>query len=245
MDQSLLMAEAAEALAAYALREDVKGGQDRRTIRARPGASRSGPVEVVPGIVLEAYVEDATGRFNLNSLVDAERPKVDPIALEKLERLMQQVGRRDRSGPRSSRTGSIPTRSPCRMAPKTAPTPRRTRPIARRTPSSRSASELLALPGFGRERYLRLAPYVTALPRDARSTSASASGVLLDALVGATHQEFMARTPKCSPRAREERVLSDEAGIPASFGADTAGLAAEGRRTCERNLKVTSVSRAS
>ncbi len=52
MDQSLLIAEAAEALAAYGLREDAKAG---KTVD-HPGeawAQPLGPVEVVPGIILE------------------------------------------------------------------------------------------------------------------------------------------------------------------------------------------------
>ena len=43
---------------------------------------------------------------------------------------------------------------------------------------------LLALPGFGRERYLKLAPFVTALPPDAKLNVCSASGMVLDAYTG-------------------------------------------------------------
>src|SRR3954447_2490827 len=68
LDQSVLVAEAAEALAAYALREDLKGGKDI-DYSGEAWGQPLGPVEVVPGVVLEAYVEDASGRFNLNSLV--------------------------------------------------------------------------------------------------------------------------------------------------------------------------------
>src|SRR4029453_6330229 len=68
LDQSLLVAEAAEALAAYALREDRKAGNSQ-DYPAEGGGQPIGPTEVLPGIVLEAYVEDATGKFNLNSLV--------------------------------------------------------------------------------------------------------------------------------------------------------------------------------
>jgi len=42
------------------------------------------------------------------------------------------------------------------------------------------ASELLALPGFGRENYLRIAPYVTALPYDTDLNVCTASGLVLD-----------------------------------------------------------------
>jgi general secretion pathway protein K len=42
-------------------------------------------------------------------------------------------------------------------------------------------SELLALPGFGPENYAKLAPYVTALPVDAKVNICTASGYVLDA----------------------------------------------------------------
>src|SRR4051812_9522790 len=90
MDQSLLIAEAAEALAAYALREDLKASK-KVDHPAEEWAQPLGPVEVVPGIVLEAYVSDETGRFNLNSLIDANNA-IDPVALQKLESLMEQAG---------------------------------------------------------------------------------------------------------------------------------------------------------
>jgi general secretion pathway protein K len=49
-----------------------------------------------------------------------------------------------------------------------------------------SISELLALPGFGRDRYNRLAPYIAALPPGTHINICTASGVLLDALSGNT-----------------------------------------------------------
>jgi len=46
-----------------------------------------------------------------------------------------------------------------------------------------SVSELLQLPGFGRERFLKLAPHVTALPPDASTINVClATPVVLDAL---------------------------------------------------------------
>src|SRR5205823_9690550 len=53
-----------------------------------------------------------------------------------------------------------------------------------------STSELLALPGFGRDRYLALAPYVTALPADGsvRVNICTAPGKVLDAYLG--HPDF-------------------------------------------------------
>ncbi len=64
-------------------------------------------------------------------------------------------------------------------------------------------AELLALPGFGRERYQKLAPFVTALPRDASINICSASGLLLDALVGPTDKSYGATDPETFAKSRE------------------------------------------
>jgi general secretion pathway protein K len=54
-----------------------------------------------------------------------------------------------------------------------------------------STSELLALPGFGRDRYVALAPYVTALPpQDTKVNICTAPGKVLDAYLGPGHSEF-------------------------------------------------------
>jgi type II secretory pathway component PulK len=41
-------------------------------------------------------------------------------------------------------------------------------------------SEILALPGFGPERYALLAPYIAALPIDVKTNTCTASGLVLD-----------------------------------------------------------------
>jgi len=55
-----------------------------------------------------------------------------------------------------------------------------------------STTELLALPEFGRDRYLKLAPYVAALPHGTLINVCSASGPVLDAFLGTGHTEFSA-----------------------------------------------------
>src|ERR1044072_1744658 len=87
VDQSVLIAEAAEALAAYALREDRKAG-NTVDYQGEAWGQPLGPVEVVPGIVLEAYVEHGARRFNLNSLIGQDN-RVDAASLKELESRMQ------------------------------------------------------------------------------------------------------------------------------------------------------------
>jgi general secretion pathway protein K len=214
MDQSMLIAEAAEALAAYALREDLKSGQDVDH-PAEEWGHPLGPVEVVPGITLEAYVEDVGGRFNLNRLI-GDDGNVDPNALQDLERLMASLDIEpkwasfiadwiDADGvplPEGAEDSAYASQNPPYRAPNTLIT---------------SASELLALPGFGRDRYQRIAPYVIALPRDATINVCSASGVLLDSLIGDSHKEFSV-DPERLQKSREAGCFPLLKDYPASFG---------------------------
>jgi general secretion pathway protein K len=221
LDQSLLVAEAAEALAAYGLREDRKAGSTVDQPHSA-WAMPLGPVEVVPGIILEAYLQDATGRFNLNSLV-GEDSKVDQDALHDLEHLMEQVG--------------VETKWASMIAdwidPDSQPLPDGAEDSAYaaqnppyRTPNTfiTSTSELLALPGFGRDRYLKLQPFVAALPRDATINVCSAGGELLDALVGEGHKEF-GLDPVRLAKSRESGCFPMLEEYKASFGADSAAVA--------------------
>jgi general secretion pathway protein K len=85
-----------------------------------------------------------------------------------------------------------------------------------------STSELLALPGFGRDRYLKIAPYVTALPQDAQINICSASGFLLDAMIEG-RVEF-GSDPKKLATSRQSACFPKLTDYAASFGADAAGL---------------------
>ena len=216
MDQSVLVAEAAEALAAYALREDLKGG---RTVDhpAEEWGQPLGPLEVVPGVTLEAYVEDLSGRFNLNSLVDANG-MVDLNALEDLEHLLQALDIEPQWAPKIADwidPDSLPLPDGAEDSAYAGQDP------PYRTPNTfiSSVSEILALPNFGRDRYLKLLPYITALPRDATINVCSAGGILLDILVGETHREF-SLDPKQLAKSRESQCFPNIQVYPASFGSD-------------------------
>jgi len=75
-DEALLVGQGAEALAAYGLKavmQNSKAGAGG-TVDVYPSqqwAQPVGPLEVVPGVTLEATLEDMQGRFNLNWLVDS------------------------------------------------------------------------------------------------------------------------------------------------------------------------------
>lgn len=180
-DQGIQYAAVTEAIAAYVLREDrKKGGHDDFTEDwARP----YGPVELIPGsgIWLEAQLEDAQGRFNVNNLIDAEG-KARPQAIEQFERLLTTLGLEpkwatlladwiDADDQPNGFMGGEDTlylaQSPAYRAPNA--------PIV-------SVSELLALPGFGSERYAKLAPYLSALPPGTPLNICTAAGIVIDAM---------------------------------------------------------------
>ncbi|MBK7250293.1 MAG: type II secretion system minor pseudopilin GspK [Gammaproteobacteria bacterium] len=185
-EQGLLYAEAAEALAAQILREDLKSGS-REDHPAERWAQPFGPLEIAPGVMLEARLEDLEGRFNLNSLVQADGSS-DPAAIARFGRLLEALGLETRWAglmadwidntpqanlPDGAEDSLYMSQDPPYRAPNMAIT---------------SVSELLALPGFGRDRYLKLAPYVSALPRDVPLNVCSAPGVVLDALHPTDHE---------------------------------------------------------
>lgn len=184
-EQTPAIAQAAEAFAAYVLREDSKNNGESD----HPGeawAQQLPPVEVVPGVMLEASLEDLQGRFNINSLIDAQG-RIDEDALARFEKLLSLVEidepekwaaliadwiDRDNEphGFNGAEDNVYLSQTPAGYRPPN-------RPIT-------SPSELLALPQFGRERYLKLAPYVTALPSSANTlNTCTASQQVLNAWI--------------------------------------------------------------
>jgi general secretion pathway protein K len=111
------------------------------------------------------------------------------VALQKLESLMDQVGV-------ESKWAAIiadwidPDTLPINGGAEDSVYAAQTPPYRAANMFLTSPSELLAMPEFGRERYVKLAPYLIALPRDATINVCSAGGVLLDALVDPSHKNF-------------------------------------------------------
>ena len=181
-DQAILVAQGAEALAAYGLRQTVQS--DNKQLYIGQGWDQPlGPIEIVPGVMLEAGLEDLQGRFNLNNLVQLDGTP-DPVMVKAFTQLLALAGVEEKwtgfiidwidwNG-----TPSIPEGAEDSVyMGQTLPYRAANRYIT-------SASELLALPGFGRDRYLKLAPYVTALPYGTKINVCTASGKVLDAFTG-------------------------------------------------------------
>jgi len=187
-DQSVLVAQAAETLAAWGLRE-VKRSDNAHTYIGQGWDKPVGPVEVVPDVMLTATLDDMQGRFNLNLLVKAADGTVDPVAFAAFQQLLANLGIEPKwagyvvdwidpdivpSNPDGAEDSVYLGQTP----------PYRTANVY-----ITSTTELLALPGFGRDRYKKLEPFITALPVDTKINICTAPGAVLDAFIPG-RQEF-------------------------------------------------------
>jgi len=178
LDQALQAQTGAEAVGAWILADDTNQTDDFTDKWQVP----QGPVELIDGVSIAGQITDLDGRFNLNSLVDDQGAK-DPVAVEIFRRLLRTldipeqkadlvvdyIDSDQQTEPNGAEDSFYTSQQPSNRPPN--------RPMLQ-------VSELLAVPQIGLETYLRLAPHVTALPRDRREINlCTASGVLLDALV--------------------------------------------------------------
>jgi len=238
-DEGLLVAEAAEAFAAYGLRADLQAGTDY-DYPGEAWAKPVGPIEVAPGVQLEASLEDMQGRFNLNSLVGTNGV-TDAESVLIFGRLLQMVGLEPKWAQLmadwidSDTTPGFPDGAEDNFYTSQNP--------PYRTPNAliTSSTELLALPGFGRDRFLKIAPYVTALPQDATINICSASGFLLDAMIEG-RVEF-GSDPKKLATSRQSACFPKLTDYVASFGGDKGGLDKIGKRIGQKShyFRLTSI----
>ncbi len=201
-DEALQIVVAAESIAAYAIVEQrrqgsaaIHGGQ----VWARP----IGPVEVVPGATLQASLADLQGRFNLNNLT-RDDGTINEEAVEVFRRLLELAGIESDWAPYMADwidDDVNPVGGGAEDAVYSSETP------AYRPPNRviTSPTELLALKGLSPEKYAKIAPFVTALPRGSAINLCTASGEMLDALsnqrqwVGAQDALQSNRNGKCFP----------------------------------------------
>jgi general secretion pathway protein K len=188
-DQALLVAEGAEALAAYGLKQQAS--QNSQYIY--PGQAWSQPLpptEVLPGVMLEAHLEDLQGRFNINDLVQQDGESPNQVAIVAFQRLLTMLHMDPKWAnyivdwidkdtapmfPDGAEDSVYMEMNPPYRTPNLPVT---------------STSELLALPGFTRADFDTLAPYIVALPIGTQINVCSASPYVLDALTG--HVQFSA-----------------------------------------------------
>src|SRR3984957_13521067 len=182
-DQSLLAGEGGEAMAAYVLKQSTTGTASMSM--DQPWAQPYGPFELGEGVTLEfAQIEDQQGKFNINNL--ASNGTTDPVSLQQFQALLNLLGLETKWA------GILADWIDADNTPN-SPDGAEDSVYLAQTPPYRAAnlpvtsiSELLAMPGFGRDRYDLLKPYITALPPGNSINICTASGVLLDALAGRT-----------------------------------------------------------
>lgn len=198
-EQAWLLVHGAEAIAAQALADD-DGQTDT------PGdswATPVDPVEVEEGLTLEARLVELNGRFNINTLVNADGT-VNENAMKVFTRLLQLL--------------ELDTRWADMIAdlidPDTQPSPNGGEDsmyLAQQPPhragnlTISSVSELQQMPDFTLEMYVKLEPYITTLPPSSRTINVCmASGALLDALfaVHESDQQHVEYSTRCAADSR-------------------------------------------
>ncbi len=201
-EQSLHFATGAEALAADVLSQ--QSGTSQVTLD-QPWAQPTQPLPLTPENdaegepigTLQGALEDMQGRFNLNSLIrvvgaaGGAAGTPDPLALAQFERLLELVGLEtkwagiardwidadDQPGSPNGAEDSVYTSQ--------------TPPYRTANWPMTSTAELMNMPGFGADRYRKIAPYVTALPvTNSKINLCTAPGKVLQSLAVGSSGEF-------------------------------------------------------
>ena len=191
-DQSIMISEGAEALAAFGIRQFFQANPSN--VYLGQGWDKPvGPMEVVPGVMLEASLEDMQGRLNLNNLVRNDGTP-DPVYVAAFTKLLELVGLETKWAPMIVDWIDVDIVPQSIDGAEDSVYMGQTPPY--RTPNRyiTSTTELLALPGFGRDRYLALAPYIAALPvgTPTKINVCTAKDKVLDAFLPAGQTEFSA-----------------------------------------------------
>jgi len=229
-DESLLIAQGAEALAAYGIRQFFQSDPNH-TYMGQGWDKPVGPMEVVPGVMLEASLEDMQGRLNLNNLVNKDGTP-DPVYVAAFTKLLEMLGLETKWAP------LIVDWIDADIVPQNVDGAEdsvymgQTPPYRTANRYITSTSELLALPGFGRDRYLTLAPYIAALPKDTRINVCTVKDRVLDAFLPQGQTEFSSNqgqldknrtgSPGCFPTLENYRAAFSDpklwAGAQGKFG---------------------------
>jgi general secretion pathway protein K len=172
-EQALQFGLGAEALAADALVQDLQtsptstnlAGAWAQATQALPITPDDNP-EGEPIGTMQGALEDMQGRFNLNTLARLGPDGVteDPVPLELFQRLLASVGVEPKWAGLArdwiDQDDAVGNPDGAEDSVYTSQTP----PYHTGNWPMMSPTELMNLPGFGADRYRKIAPYVTALP---------------------------------------------------------------------------------
>jgi general secretion pathway protein K len=234
-EQAMQFGLGAEALAADALAQDAQTSGQQTTLAA-PWAQPTPPLPITPADdpegepigTMQGQLDDMQGLFNLNNLARVVagnsqiQPTQDPQPLEQFQRLLVLVGlepkwaaiARDWIDP-----DDIPgTPDGAEDQVYTSQMP----PYRTGNWPMMSPSELMNLPGFGADRYRKIAPYVTALPSSTVPINiCTAPAVVLESLAENLNGEY---TPELLASERRNGCFPDLNAFRAIVG--PGGLAA-------------------
>ncbi len=209
-EQALQFGMGAEALAADVLTQSTGTAQNQQVTLAQPWAQPTQPLPITPENnpegepigTLQGALEDMQGRFNLNNLGHitttggvttggVTTSTLDPEPLKQFQRLLVSVGLEPKWAgiARDWITATDQPSSPdgAKDAIYTSQTP----PYRTGEWPMTSASELMNLPGFGADRYRKIAPFVTALPlANSRINICTAPAVVLESLADGLSGEY-------------------------------------------------------
>jgi len=179
MDQGMLYVQGAEAWAADILRQDMVDSPQSDNL-GEIWATDLPPLPVDGGTI-QGKLEDLQGRFNLNNLIN-DRGLPDPVALKQFERLLSllEIDPTLAGGVLDWLDPDTEVRFPNGGEDTTyaaADPPYRAANTEITTPS-----ELMAVTGFDRKTYAKLAPYVTTLPRGTKLNVNTAADVVIASL---------------------------------------------------------------
>ena len=214
LDQAYLVGLGAEAWAASYLKKDLEDSKQDHL-----GERWATPIPPIPieGGVIEGRVEDMQGRFNLNNLVTSEGV-VNREGLREFQNLLSELELEPKWAGILADWLDVDTQPNFPDGAEDNVYISQTPPYRAANAPITSVSELLALPEFGLERYLRLRPYVTALPIGTPINVCTAPGLVIDALSDGTREFGL--DPEGLARQREQRCFPTIDDLRAAFGED-------------------------
>jgi general secretion pathway protein K len=196
-EQALHFGMGAEALAADVLVQDLQTSAQFTTL-AGPWAQVTQPLPITPDSnpegepigTMQGALEDMQGRFNLNSLarIGTDGINEDPLPLQQFQRLLVSVGVEPKwAGMARDWIDVVGNPDGAEDSVYTSQTP----PYRTGNFPMISPTELMNLPGFGADRYRKIAPYVTALPSaNTKINICTAPALVLESLVEGLNGEW-------------------------------------------------------
>lgn len=215
IDQAFQVGLGAEAWAAYYLKQDFDDDPQQDHLAERWAQ----PIPPIPidGGKIEGQLVDLQGRFNLNNLIVAQGGR-NPEGMRQFRQLLAALDLE------SKWAGIVADWLDADTQPD-FPDGAEDNVYTSQTPGYRTAngpitsvSELLALPDFGMERYLRIKPYVTALPVGSPINVCTAPGAVIDAMNDGTLEYGV--DPESLARSREQHCFPTKRDLQGAFNAD-------------------------